>query len=126
MAIGISIVLGLAALVYILFPLVHRTSGKSLATPDALPDNDAANTASSLPTEQEQIARTALQEVEFDYQLGNIAEPDYRALRDRYIHNAVVAMKSRHERDEELDEEIEERLRKMKEGHEETEQQKNQ
>src|SRR5689334_3905714 len=122
MAIGISIVLGLAALLYILFPLVRRTQGKSQATPDALPGTEAANTPSSLPTEQEQIARTALQEVEFDYQLGNIAEPDYRALRERYIHNAVVAMKSRHERDEELDEEIEERLRKMKEDHEETEQ----
>ena len=65
------------------------------------------------PTEQEQQARAALQEVELDYQLGNIAEPDYRSLRERYMRKALVALKARYE--QELDAEIEEQLRKLKE-----------
>ena len=49
------------------------------------------------------------------YQLGNLAETDYRSLRSRYLRRAALAMKSRQEREQELDEIIEEQLRRMKE-----------
>jgi cytochrome c-type biogenesis protein CcmH len=67
--------------------------------------------------EQELAAEdpTALQEVELDFQLGNLAETDYRTLRDRYMRRALLAMKSRHDREQELDEAIEEQLRRMRE-----------
>ena len=64
--------------------------------------------------EREQTARTALQEVELDFQLGNLAETDYRSLRERYMRRALLAMKSRHNREQELDEAIEEQLRRMR------------
>ena len=63
--------------------------------------------------DREQAARTALQEIELDYQLGNIAESDYRSLRERYVRRALVALKSRYDREQELDEMIETKLQKM-------------
>ena len=68
------------------------------------------------PTEREQAARAALHEVELDYQLGNIADADYGALRERYMRRALAALKSRYEREQELDEVIEEELRRLKES----------
>jgi hypothetical protein len=126
MAIGIAIVLGLAALAYMLFPILRPSiSPLALETvPQATDSAGGSEARIAEPNEQEQAARAALQDVEFDYQLGNIAEPDYRALRKHYLHDALVALKSRHEdaeQDQELDEEIEARLRKMKDGNEQTE-----
>ncbi len=65
--------------------------------------------------EREQTARTALQEIELDFQLGNLAESDYRSWRERYVRRALLAMKSRHDREQELDEAIEEQLRRLRE-----------
>lgn len=56
-----------------------------------------------------------LQEVELDFQLGNLAEGDYRSLHERYMRRAVLATKSHHEHEQELDKMIEERLRGMRE-----------
>jgi hypothetical protein len=75
-------------------------------------------TSSEAVAEQEQSARTALQEVEFDYQLGNIEEPDYQELRERYMRRALLALKSRYEHEQEIDDEIEEQLRRLKETRE--------
>jgi hypothetical protein len=72
-------------------------------------------TSTNSQVEREQAARTALQEVELDFQLGNLAETDYRSLRERYMRRALLAMKSRHDREQELDEAIEEQLRRMRE-----------
>ena len=80
-------------------------------------------------TEREQSARSALQEIELDYQLGNISEEDYNTLRERYVRRALVALKARqdnkrdgqdtvetpYDRDKELDDLIEEQLRALKE-----------
>lgn len=100
--------LGVLALAFVLYPLYRRTPLKtsqlaSLTTPI------------SSEAERELTARTALQEVELDYQLGNLAEADYHSLHTRYLRRAALAMKSRQEREQELDEMIEGQLRKMKE-----------
>jgi hypothetical protein len=99
---------GMIALAIVLYPLyrhapLNTSQAASLPTPVSTQD------------EREQTARTALQEVELDYQLGNLAEVDYRSLRSRYLRRAALAMKSRQEREQELDETIEEQLRSMKE-----------
>ncbi len=114
MVIAVAIVLGLCALAFVLYPLYRRSEQDLLPVllgPDA-PEIAAVS-------EQEQSARNALQEVELDYQLGNIAEPDYRNLRERYMRRALVALKSRRDRDQEIDAEIEAQLHAMKESHEE-------
>ena len=69
-------------------------------------------------TEGEQVARNALQEVELDFQLGNLGQSDYRSLRERYMRRAFLAAKSRQKREQELDDEIEEQLRRLKEEEE--------
>ncbi len=113
MSIAVAIALGLLLLAFVLYPLLRRTS----------PDVSVTTTPAeekAVPREQEQTARTALQEVELDYQLGNISDSDYRALRERYMQRALVAMKSRYEHEQEIDEEIEEQLRKMRGKNEKT------
>jgi hypothetical protein len=110
MAIIIAIALGLLALVFVLYPLLRRTPATvQVASAQANAEDPVG------PIDREQAARSALQEVELDFQLGNIEEPDYRTLRERYMKRALVALKARYEREQELDELIEEQLRLMKE-----------
>ena len=89
-----------------LYPLYRRPAAQ---TPAPVPDTQSLN-------EREQNARQALQEVEFDFQLGNLDEKDYRSLRSRYMNRALVEMKNRHQRERELDEEIETELSRLKEA----------
>ena len=108
----IAIVLGILALVFVLYPLYKRnlpktadstTSTAEPATGNAHPRSIANDLLAPLANsenaalENEQAAKNAIQEVELDYQLGNISESDYHALRERYLRRAVVAMKSRYD-----------------------------
>ena len=99
----VAILLGLAALAYVLFPLYRHS---------------ATQTTASVPhlSEREQNARQALQEVEFDFQLGNLDENEYHSLRTRYMGRAMLEMKQRQQREQEIDEKIEEQLRMLKEA----------
>ncbi len=104
----VASLLGVLALAFVLYPLYRRTPLKTSQVA-------SLTTPVSSQAERELTARTALQEVELDYQLGNLAETDYRSWRTRYLRRAALAMKSRQEREQELDEMIEEQLRGMKE-----------
>ncbi len=107
----VAILLGGFALAYVLYPIYSRTS---LVTKRA----SRLNVAMDSQADREQNARLALQEVEFDYQLGNLGDADYRSMRTRYLRRAALAMKSRQEREQELDALIEEKLRLLKEQNE--------
>ena len=101
----VAVLLGLVALTYVLYPLYAqqpRTEERQ-----ALPVQRERS-------EKEQNARQALSEVEFDFQLGNLEETDYQALRSHYMHRALLEMKQRHQRELEIDEEIEVQLQKLK------------
>lgn len=117
MAIAISIVMGLAALAYVFYPLVYRNWQKISVTTDEPKEPMKEKQGALSLEEKEQRARSALHEIELDYQLGNLAEEDYRLLRERSMQTALDARKERHgeKRDQELDEEIEVRLRTMRE-----------
>lgn len=112
MSILIAILLGVAALAFVLYPLYHR---RPLSIQVAQTPGTTDRTDTAVATDGEQSARSSLQEVELDYQLGNIAETDYNQLRTRYMRRALVALKARYEHEQEIDQEIEEQLRKMKE-----------
>ena len=142
-SIFIALILGVLALAFVLHPLyrhrvqradksavdtIHRPlqimlKSTGSATRQTPIDEDLSMIASSkrASLENEQSARAAIQEVELDYQLGNISEADYSALRERYLRRALVAMKSRYDRDQELDDSIEARLRQMREQHDRNE-----
>lgn len=127
----IALVLGVSALAFVLYPFYRRTPAKPEKQKNAalfpqveerVPEtaNGHGNGAGSaargaVASEGEQAARTALYEIELDYQLGNISESDYRKLRERYLQRALVALKSRYDREQELDDVIEVQLQKMKE-----------
>ena len=108
----LALLLGSFALAYVLYPIYRRT----LFDPA---QDTPLNISVNSQTELEQSARTALQEVELDYQLGNLGESEYRSMRTYYMRRAALAMKSRREREQELDAMIEEKLRLLKEvgGH---------
>ena len=130
--------LALLAFIYVLYPLYSGRLAKAVSVSPLSTKNVQSATSDS-----EQSARLSLQEVELDYQLGNIAEADYRTLRERYMRRVLVAMKSRYgnvptdtERDEDenerdtedtqnmqdeqgtdIDALIEEQVRKLREAH---------
>lgn len=113
----IGCALGIMALLFVLYPLYQEHGWGKPSHAPAL-DTSAGFASRS---EGERAARSALVEVELDYQLGNLADPDYRSLRERYTRRAFAARKSlqAHERDQEqeeheLDELIEERLLQMR------------
>jgi hypothetical protein len=107
----VALSLGIFALAFVLYPIYRR-----------MPFNTSQATRLNIfvnsQADREQTARAALQEVELDYQLGNLEEADYRSLHARYLRRAALAMKSREEREQELDTMIEEQLRKLKEQNE--------
>jgi len=120
----IALVLGALALVFVLNPLYRRKQTKETAASSARQaERESANdeleslsNSEKASLENEQAARGAIQEVELDYQLGNISEADYRSLRERYLRRALVAMKSRYDQEQELDDPIEAQLRTMREN----------
>ena len=107
----LACLLGSFALAYVLYPIYRRT-------PFDPTQATRLNISVNAQTEREQSARTALQEVELDYQLGNLGETDYRSMRTHYMRRAALAMKTRREREQELDAMIEEKLRLLKKHNE--------
>ncbi|MGH2501845.1 MAG: hypothetical protein ACRDID_04925 [Ktedonobacterales bacterium] len=100
----IAALLALSAALIVLYPLLGlvREPAAQMATPAQAPAADAA--------ERERQARQALREVEFDYTLGNLETGDYEELRERYENRALAALKTRYQREQELDAQIERRL----------------
>lgn len=120
MAIVIALILGLLALAFVLYPLFRRSEVKSNAEQVVAEQvEESAQERVATTESQETAAKAALQEVELDYQLGNIDEPDYRSMRERYMRRALVALRARYEQEQALDEMIEEQLRSMREQNEE-------
>ncbi len=126
------IAMGVLALAFVLYPFFRRAPVNSEQRQDTVlfpweeegregeaqlsnGHSGAQAGRGALLSESEQDARGALHEIELDYQLGNISESDYRTLRERYLQRALVALKSRYDREQALDDEIETQLRKMKE-----------
>ncbi len=102
--IAVAAIIALPILAFVLYPLYRR------------PATQKAPGGSSDLSEREQNARQALREVEFDFQLGNLDEKDYRSMRTRYMGRALAEIKVRHKREQEMDELIEQELRALREA----------
>lgn len=101
----IAALLALSAALIVLYPLlglIREPAAQMAAPAGQAPAADAA--------ERERQARQALREVEFDYTLGNLETGDYEELRERYENRALAALKTRYQREQELDAQIERRL----------------
>ena len=109
----ITILLAVLTLTLVLYPLYRHA-------PVEVVQQRASVSIATTQAEVEQTARIALKEVELDYQLGNLAEPDYRKLRERYTRRAFTAMKSRQQSQDVIDALIEERLQQLKAERENT------
>ncbi|HEX6483294.1 MAG TPA: hypothetical protein VF043_30995 [Ktedonobacteraceae bacterium] len=123
----VALLLGVPALAFVLYPLYNNQSYVKVKPSRAqeipshngvLHAGDQTIDSSSIAnlSDREQTARAALQEIELDYQLGNLGEADYGSLKERYMRRAILAMKSRQSHEQELDELIEAELRRLKEG----------
>src|SRR2546423_7714459 len=123
----VSVILGASALAFVLYPLYRQSYVKTQApraqeTPfqnGASPFSAQGMASSSIvnSSDREQTAKAALQEIELDYQLGNLGEADYLSLKERYTRRAILTMKSRQNHEQKLDELIEAQLARMKDGH---------
>ncbi len=109
----VALLLGVLTLALVLYPLYRHA-------PPEIAQQRVSATIAITQAEAEQSARAALKEVELDYQLGNLARSDYRALRERYTRRAFTAMKFRQQNEDTLDALIEERLQLLKEERETT------
>ena len=97
----IAALLGLTAALIVAFPLLGLTRGQTEASaPGALGE----------VADRERQARQALREVELDYTLGNLDSGDYDTLRGRYERRALAALRTRYQREQELDAMIERQL----------------
>jgi hypothetical protein len=90
----VAALLGLSGLLIVIYPLLGLDAAARLRRTEH--ELDA-------PNDGERAAKDALRDVEFDYRLGNLDERDYRDLRDQYERRALAALKSRYEREQELD-----------------------
>ncbi len=121
----VAVLLGVSALAFVLYPLYRENfikarpaHGQATALQNGASQYGAQSIASTSivnASDREQTAKAALQEVELDYQLGNLGEADYRSLKERYTRRAILAMKSRQNSEQALDELIEAQLRRLKE-----------
>lgn len=103
----IAALLGLTGALIVAFPLLGLTRGQPEAgAPDSLGE----------VSERERQARLALREVELDYTLGNLDSGDYDTLRGRYERRALAALRTRYQREQELDAVIERQLDALRAG----------
>ena len=103
----IAALLGLTAALIVAYPLLGLSRERRVAaSPGAL--GEAAD--------RERQARQALREVELDYTLGNLDGGDYDALRGRYERRALAALRTRYQREQELDALIERQLDALRVG----------
>jgi len=107
MPLVIAALLGISALVIVIYPLL----GLERVATASDERGQLANLA-----DRERAAKDALRDVEFDRQLGNLDEPDYQALRGRYERRAIVALGARYRREQELDALIEQQLSELRAG----------
>ncbi len=101
----VAALLGIAGLTFVLSPLYHHPVSEV---------EMSAETETKKLGDREQNARQALSEVEFDFQLGNLDQEDYRDLRSLYMRRALLEMKNRQQRSQEIDDEIEKQLLQLK------------
>ena len=107
----------------LLFFILRDWQSSSALNASTNQGESAVTSQDELPIEDAQLVQELtdddpiLQEIELDYQLGNITEADYHSLREKYLHRTLVALKSRYDREQELDALIEERLDALKESH---------
>src|SRR5690348_13096176 len=94
MGLIVAALLGLSGLLIVIYPLLGL---------DAAARRSRAERELDALDDGERAAKDALRDVEFDYRLGNLDERDYRDLRDQYERRALAALKSRYERERELD-----------------------
>jgi hypothetical protein len=100
----VAALMGLTALALVVYPLLGL----------ALPGGDSGHAGSTAGageiTPQESAARQALLDVDFDWRLGNLDQEDYHQLRERYEERALVGLKARYAREQQLDAAIERQL----------------
>jgi hypothetical protein len=106
----VAALMGLTALALVVYPLL------GLDRDGADADVASATVGVSEITPQESAARQALLDVDFDWRLGNLDQEDYRQLKEHYEERALVGLKARYEREQQLDAAIERQLQALRAG----------
>jgi hypothetical protein len=102
--------MGLTALALVVYPLL------GLDPPAGDARLAGATSGVSEITPQESEARQALLDVDFDWRLGNLDQEDYSQLRERYEERALIGLKAREQREQQLDAAIQRQLAALRTG----------
>lgn len=84
-ALLVGTALAIAALAFVLYPLIAGSSPAAPAVRAAAPDAPAATSASAIE---------ALREIEFDRATGKLSDADYEALKATYTRQALAALRA--------------------------------
>jgi hypothetical protein len=103
----VAALMGLTALALVVYPLLGLDRNGA--------DARFSGGVSEI-TPPESAARQALLDVDFDWRLGNLDQEDYRQLRERYAERALVGLKARYAREQQLDAAIERQLASLRTG----------
>jgi hypothetical protein len=106
----VAALMGLTAASLVVYPLLglDRDGADAFVT--------SATGGVSDMTPQESAARQALLDVDFDWRLGNLDQEDYSQLKERYEERALVGLKAREQREQQLDAAIERHLQGLRTG----------
>lgn len=91
MILAIALVVGIAALLYVAYPLLRTGQRWTDTSPPEEPET-TAQLADLLARQQETYA--ALRELTLDYQAGALDAPTYRRQRQRYERRALALLKA--------------------------------
>jgi hypothetical protein len=110
----VAALMGLTALALVAYPLLGLDRNGEASSLVAGSAGGATSGAETL--EQESAARQALLDVDFDWRLGNLDQEDYSQLRERYEERALVGLKARYVREQQLDAALERQLATLRTG----------
>ncbi len=103
-ALLVTLILCGGAVAYVLLPVVRP---RSTTLPAATPEAD-------LLRERQESTYVALRDLDFEYELGNLAPDDYFAMRERYARRAMALLKAVDERERDATAAVEEAVRSLR------------
>jgi hypothetical protein len=107
MAIALAVLIVLAVLAAVAYPFIRRGKAPWMEAAEAEAMRELV--------EQKNALYTAIRQLDFDREMGNISQEDYRRLRSRYVRRAAVVLRDiegwETEMERELEREVEALLR---------------
>ena len=104
MATIVSVIIGLLAVALVLFPLAAKRAKRGIEAPESVSRLQGL-------MDRRDTLMGSLRELEYDKQLGNLSDPDYRSIRDEAEAEVIALMKALDTEANDLPDRIEDEVR---------------